>query len=188
MMSPRTACVPIQWLALNRARRSPLHFTRFRSRPVTWPKVPTGSVATSWVEWAPYHNHDIVNRLQLVTDEVADVGFKRAPWPPHRYRGQNLGSARSTRRPGRKVRPALARGGGRGGHRRAQVLPGGHRAHLDHATHVLDRFHMCRWFAAGLVLVRRGLKRRRRADTCGPPSSPSCFRAGSALLHGADTQ
>ena len=33
--------------------------------------------------------------------------------------------------------------------------------HLGHATpHVLDRFHAVRWFASGLVEVRRRLQRR----------------------------
>lgn len=31
--------------------------------------------------------------------------------------------------------------------------------HLGHATHVLDRFHVARWFAAGVVEVRRRLQR-----------------------------
>ncbi len=34
-------------------------------------------------------------------------------------------------------------------------------AHLGHATHVLDRFHVVRWFAAGLVGVRRRIQRSR---------------------------
>src|SRR5690606_7677945 len=31
--------------------------------------------------------------------------------------------------------------------------------HLGHATHVLDRFHVARWFAAGMIEVRRKLQR-----------------------------
>jgi transposase len=31
--------------------------------------------------------------------------------------------------------------------------------HLGHATHVLDRFHVARWFAAGMIEVRRRLQR-----------------------------
>ena len=33
-------------------------------------------------------------------------------------------------------------------------------AHLGHARHVLDRFHVIRWFAAGLTQVRRDGQRR----------------------------
>ena len=32
-------------------------------------------------------------------------------------------------------------------------------AHLGHARHVLDRFHVIRWFAAGLTQVRRDVQR-----------------------------
>jgi len=35
--------------------------------------------------------------------------------------------------------------------------------HLGHARHVLDRFHVVRWFAQGLTLVRRDLQRRQPA-------------------------
>ena len=31
--------------------------------------------------------------------------------------------------------------------------------HLGHATHVLDRFHVVRWFAAGMIEVRRRIQR-----------------------------
>lgn len=33
------------------------------------------------------------------------------------------------------------------------------RTHLGHATHVLDRFHVARWFAAGMIEVRRRIQR-----------------------------
>lgn len=33
------------------------------------------------------------------------------------------------------------------------------RQHLGHATHVLDRFHVARWFAAGMIEVRRRIQR-----------------------------
>ncbi|MDP3984450.1 MAG: ISL3 family transposase [Acidimicrobiia bacterium] len=33
------------------------------------------------------------------------------------------------------------------------------RTHLGHATHVLDRFHVARWFCAGMIDVRRRLQR-----------------------------
>ena len=32
--------------------------------------------------------------------------------------------------------------------------------HLPRATHILDRFHVVRWFARGLIEVRRDLQRR----------------------------
>ena len=31
--------------------------------------------------------------------------------------------------------------------------------HLGHATHVVDRFHVVRWFAQGLIEVRRRVQR-----------------------------
>ncbi len=33
------------------------------------------------------------------------------------------------------------------------------RTHLGHTTHVLDRFHVARWFAAGMIEVRRRIQR-----------------------------
>ena len=50
-------------------------------------------------------------------------------------------------------------------------------AHLGHARHVLDRFHVVRWFSAGLTAVRRrhpapGLK------APSPRSSPKCSGPG----------
>ena len=41
--------------------------------------------------------------------------------------------------------------------------------HLGHATHVLDRFHVARWFAAGMIEVRRRLQRT------GPPGTRPAF-------------
>lgn len=46
------------------------------------------------------------------------------------------------------------------------------RRHLGHATHVLDRFHVCRWFAAGLVEVRRRIQRREPRGHVTPAFSP----------------
>ena len=45
-------------------------------------------------------------------------------------------------------------------------------AHLGHARHVLDRFHVIRWFAAALTAVRRDIQRRPQASS--PPSTPKC--------------
>ncbi|MGH9190318.1 MAG: ISL3 family transposase, partial [Acidimicrobiales bacterium] len=59
--------------------------------------------------------------------------------------------------------------------------------HLGHATHVLDRFHVCRWLAAGLVLVRRELQRREPRGLAHPAFEPDLFRARFALLRRADT-
>lgn len=59
--------------------------------------------------------------------------------------------------------------------------------HLPHATHVLDRFHVCRWFAAGLALVRRELQRRDPRGHVRPAFEPDLFRARFALLRRADT-
>lgn len=41
--------------------------------------------------------------------------------------------------------------------------------HLGHATHVLDRFHVARWFAAGMIEVRR------RVQRVGPQGSRPAF-------------
>ena len=59
--------------------------------------------------------------------------------------------------------------------------------HLGGATHVLDRFHVVRWFAAGLGLVRRDLQRREPRGHVRPAFEPELFRARFALLRRADT-
>ncbi len=59
-------------------------------------------------------------------------------------------------------------------------------AYLGHATHVLDRFHVVRWFAAGLTLVRRELQRR-EPQGVKPAFDPDIFGARFALLRRADT-
>ena len=58
-------------------------------------------------------------------------------------------------------------------------------AHLGHTRHVLDRFHVVRWFAQGLTLVRRDLQRRQPAGVK-PAFNPDLFRARFALLQRAD--
>ena len=58
--------------------------------------------------------------------------------------------------------------------------------HLGHARHVLDRFHVIRWFAAGLTLVRRDLQRRQPAGVK-PAFDPQVFRARFLLLRRGDT-
>lgn len=50
-------------------------------------------------------------------------------------------------------------------------------AHLGHATHVLDRFHMVGWFAAGLVAVRRRIQRREPHGQVSPAFDPEVFRS-----------
>ncbi len=59
-------------------------------------------------------------------------------------------------------------------------------AHLGGARHVLDRFHVVRWFAAGLTLVRRDLQRREPRGQVTPAFDPELFRARFALLRRAD--
>ena len=57
--------------------------------------------------------------------------------------------------------------------------------YLPAARHVLDRFHVVRWFTQGLTLVRRELQRRdphRRP----PTFEPDLFRARFTLLRRAD--
>ena len=55
-------------------------------------------------------------------------------------------------------------------------------AHLGHAKHVLDRFHVVRWFAESLTLVRRDLQRREPAGVkpAGrtPLVGPAAMRVG----------
>ncbi len=57
--------------------------------------------------------------------------------------------------------------------------------HLGHATHVLDRFHVIGWFAAGLTAVRRDVQRREPPGTT-PTFDPAVFRARFLLLRRPD--
>ena len=59
-------------------------------------------------------------------------------------------------------------------------------AHLGHARHVLDRFHVIRWFAAGLTQVRRDIQRR-EPHGVKPAFDPEVFKARFALLRRGDT-
>ena len=56
---------------------------------------------------------------------------------------------------------------------------------LPHARHVLDRFHVIRWFCAGLTQVRRDIQRRPEGSK--PAFDPEVFRARFALLRRGDT-
>ena len=56
---------------------------------------------------------------------------------------------------------------------------------LGHARHVLDRFHVVRWFAAGLTAVRRDVQRR--AEGSKPAFDPQVFRARFVLMRRPDT-
>ncbi|MCY4663068.1 MAG: transposase [Acidimicrobiaceae bacterium] len=58
-------------------------------------------------------------------------------------------------------------------------------AHLGHARHVLDRFHVIRWFSAGLTAVRRDVQRRPEGSK--PAFEPEVFRARFLLLRRGDT-
>ena len=58
-------------------------------------------------------------------------------------------------------------------------------AHLGHARHVLDRFHVIRWFSAGLTAVRRDVQRRPEGSK--PAFEPEVFRARFVLLRRGDT-
>ena len=55
---------------------------------------------------------------------------------------------------------------------------------LPHARHVLDRFHVVRWFAAGLNAVRRDVQRRK--DKASPVFDHDVFRARFVLLRRPD--
>ena len=57
--------------------------------------------------------------------------------------------------------------------------------YLPDARHVLDRFHVARWFTEGLTLVRRELQHR-PADQRPPTYEPDLFRARFTLLRRAD--
>ena len=57
--------------------------------------------------------------------------------------------------------------------------------HLGHATHVLDRFGVIGWFAAGLTAVRRDVQRRQPAGLT-PAFDPDVFRARFLLLRRPD--
>ena len=56
---------------------------------------------------------------------------------------------------------------------------------LPHARHVLDRFHVIRWFCAGLTAVRRDIQRRPEGSK--PAFDPEVFKARFALLRRGDT-
>ncbi|WP_419946351.1 ISL3 family transposase [Candidatus Poriferisodalis sp.] len=56
---------------------------------------------------------------------------------------------------------------------------------LGHARHVLDRFHVIRWFAAGLTAVRRDVQRRPEGPK--PAFDPAAFRARFLLMRRPDT-
>ena len=58
-------------------------------------------------------------------------------------------------------------------------------ARLGHARHVLDRFHVIRWFAAGLTAVRRDVQRRPEGSK--PAFDPQVFRARFLLMRRPDT-
>ena len=57
--------------------------------------------------------------------------------------------------------------------------------YLPDARHVLDRFHVARWFTEGLTLVRREIQRR-DPDQRPPTYEPELFRARFTLLRRAD--
>ncbi len=59
------------------------------------------------------------------------------------------------------------------------------RQHLGHATHVLDRFHVARWFAAGMIEVRRRIQRIGPHGTR-PAFEPAIFRSRYLQLTRAD--
>lgn len=50
------------------------------------------------------------------------------------------------------------------------------RQHLGHATHVLDRFHVARWFTAGMIEVRRRIQRIGEHGSR-PAFEPAIFRS-----------
>ena len=57
-------------------------------------------------------------------------------------------------------------------------------ARLGHARRVLDRFHVVRWFQAGLTAVRRDIQRRPEGSV--PAFDPEVFRARLLLMRRPD--
>ncbi len=57
---------------------------------------------------------------------------------------------------------------------------------LPQARHVLDRFHVIRWFTAGLTAVRRDVQRRQPEGTK-PVFDPQVFKARFLMLRRGDT-
>ncbi len=57
--------------------------------------------------------------------------------------------------------------------------------HLGHASHVVDRFHVARWFASGLIEVRRRVQRTGEPGES-PVFSPTIFRTRYLQLARAD--
>ena len=57
---------------------------------------------------------------------------------------------------------------------------------LPHARHVLDRFHVIRWFCAALTAARRDIQRREPKGVK-PAFDPEVFRARFLLLRRGDT-
>ena len=57
---------------------------------------------------------------------------------------------------------------------------------LPHARHVPDRFHVIRWFCAGLTAARRDIQRR-EPHGVKPAFDPEVFRARFLLLRRGDT-
>ena len=58
-------------------------------------------------------------------------------------------------------------------------------ARLGHARHVLDRFHVIRWFQSGLTAARRDIQRRPEGEK--PAFDPEVFRARFLLMRRPDT-
>ena len=57
-------------------------------------------------------------------------------------------------------------------------------ARLGHARHVLDRYHVIRWFQAGLIAVRRDVQRRPEGSK--PAFDPEVFRSRFLLMRRPD--
>ena len=57
---------------------------------------------------------------------------------------------------------------------------------LPHSRHVLDRFHVIKWFSAGLTAVRRDIQRR-QPEGIKPAYDPEVFRSRFMLLHRGET-
>ena len=57
-------------------------------------------------------------------------------------------------------------------------------ARLGHARHVLDRFHVIRWFQSGLTAARRDIQRRPEGEK--PRFDPDVFRARFVLMRRPD--
>jgi transposase len=122
------------------------------------------NLTADWSYWVAKHRRRRRCRVLLVDETSLRRGHRYVTVLINGDTGETLGIV--------KHRSAKALGGflQRQGHRWMRgvkvVVSDGSKAyrkairrHLGHATHVLDRFHVARWFASGMIEVRRRIQR-----------------------------